>query len=135
MHGRPLAVLAMWLYLLVQGVQSLPSLWRMHCLMSGKGVVQWGQGKACAPDRDDGHGASVDASCCVFTHVDRACFKQLTDTGTMLVTQGAMPASPPVDRIPATRSLPRAPSIPQWDLGPPPERALVYVVRCGGLLI
>ena len=135
MRSRPLVLVGVLMYLLVQGIQSLPSLWRMHCIMSGRGVVQWGQGKACAPEPDGEHDTSVDAACCIFTHVDRACFEQLTHASALLVTEGVDPKPSPVGRVTVVRSLPRVPFAARWDHGPPPEGAQHFVVRCGGLLI
>lgn len=51
--------------LLLMGTAA-PMLTRMTCVISGHVQMQVGQAKDCCPERENGHGAHLEAVCCVF---------------------------------------------------------------------
>jgi hypothetical protein len=51
--------------LLLMGTAA-PMLTRMTCVVSGRVQMQVGQAKDCCPEREKGHGAHLEAVCCVF---------------------------------------------------------------------
>ena len=51
--------------LLLMGTAA-PMLTRMTCVLSGHVQMNVGQAKNCCPERENGHGAHLEAVCCVF---------------------------------------------------------------------
>ncbi len=69
MKRRTTSLVALLLYVMVQGVAALPVQWRMDCLMSDRSVVSWGRALTCMPAEEAGAGSSVDVQCCLFSYV------------------------------------------------------------------
>jgi len=135
MRGRSLALCALGLYLLVQTLQALPTVWRMQCVMSGRSVLQWGQARSCAPDEDTGDHSWFTATCCLFTHVDHSSLEQLAGSEVASAHCDDPVSLPPLSQHPPLPMVVRMPWSALWDHGPPPEPVQAHVVRLRSLVI
>ncbi len=135
MRLRRSALLACFLYLMVQGVQAMPAVWRMHCLLSGRSVLQWGQAKGCMPDREHPDHDIVDVHCCAFSNAMHGVLEQDLSTDAARSPASVGPVGMPCFSPAVPEALSHGPAALHAAHGPPPEPRALHVVRLRSLLI